>query len=148
MEKLVTEGFAVETMSIRGETLGVMFGGGYGEGVLVGPKGGLLTWKIRVAALPDLDDYLIEADGYGLLTRWQYLWEFYVRHNVENWHAVFRFVDLKSRREYLADIAEEQLDYQTFCLTVANAGLTIRQRRVYGVESPSDPNVPENNAEI
>lgn len=147
-EKLITEGFAVETISVRGETLGAMYGAGYGEGVRVGPKGGLKSWKIKVSALPDFDDYQINAGEFGLQTRWQYVEGFYTRHNVENWHKVFRFVDPKSRREYLADIAEEQLDMQTFSLFVATVGLTIRQRRVYGVESPSDPVAVENNAEI
>ena len=74
--------------------------------------------------------------------------DFFERHNVANWHKVFRLRDPKTGRDYFADIAEEQLDYQLFCLTVAAVGLTLRQRRVYGAESPGDPAAVENPAEI
>jgi hypothetical protein len=147
-ERINTEGFTVESLAIRGETLGASYGSGYGEGVVIGDRAGLRTWKMKVAALPDTDDYLLAPGEFGLQTRWAYLWDFFERHNVANWHKVFRLRDPKTGRDYFADIAEEQLDYQLFCLTVAAVGLTLRQRRVYGAESPGDPAAVENPAEI
>lgn len=147
-EKLITEGFALEELSVAGSGFFASFGDGFGEGAVTGHPEGVLQWKIKIAALPDTEEYQINAGEQGLQTRLQYLWQFYIRHNVKGWHKVFRFVDLKSKREYLADIAEERLTYSMFCLSVATVGLTIRQRRVHGVESPSDPEEVENNQEI
>ncbi|HEX3560361.1 MAG TPA: hypothetical protein VHU19_14230 [Pyrinomonadaceae bacterium] len=147
-EKLITDGFSFELASIKGAGLFASYGDGYGEGAVIGNPDGLLSWKIKVSALPDSDDYLLNAGEFGLQTRFQYLWDFYARHNVAQWHKVFQFHDPLSKKDFLADIAEEQLDYQLFCLTVATVGLTIRQRRVHGVESPGDVVEVENNQEI
>jgi hypothetical protein len=150
IERLYTDGFMLEAMSVAGEGFGARYGSGFAEGIRTGHAEGIITWKFRISALPDFDDYMVDASqyGFGFQTRWQYLWDFYVRHNVANWHKVFWVRDLKTKRDYLAEIVEEQLDFQMFCLMVSGAGLTIRQRRVYGVESPSLPNVPENNVEL
>lgn len=147
-ERLNVEGFAVESISIRGAGLFASYGDGYGEGAIIGHPDGVRGWKMKIAALPDTEAYLLPPSEFGLQTRWAYLWDFYCRHNVANWHKVFWIRDPKSQRDYLADIGEEQLDFQMFCLTVGTVGLTIRQRRVHGVESPSDPVTAENNAEI
>lgn len=148
IERLITDGFLFEGLSIRGAGLFASYGDGYGEGVITGSPAGLLTWKVKIAALPDTDNFLINAGQYGLQTRWAYLWDFYDRHNVASWHKVFWLRDPKTQRDYLADIAEEQLDYQMFCLTVASVGLTIRQRRVHGQESPGAPALPANTDSI
>jgi hypothetical protein len=142
------DGFAFELASIKGEGLFASYGAGYGEGVITGNPDGLRSWKFKVAALPDGDDYLLNAGEFGLQSRFRYLWDFYCRHNVAAWHKVFTFRDPVSQRDFLADIADEQLDYQLLCRTVATVGLTIRQRRVHGVESPSDPVLVENPQEI
>jgi hypothetical protein len=147
-EKILTDGFFFEAMAIRGAGLFASYGDGYGEGAVIGHPDGLLTWKVKLSALTDTDDYSLNAGEHGLQTRWAYLWQFYVRHNVSNWHKVFWLRDPKTKQDFLADIAEEQLDYQMFCLTVATVGLTLRQRRVHGVESPSDPVTAENNQEF
>jgi hypothetical protein len=143
-ETLNTEGFTFEALSIKGAGLGANYGDGYGEGVVTGNPAGLLTWKVKISALPDVDEYTVAGPGDVPQTRWEYLWEFYVRHNVANWHKVFWLRDPKSGRHYLADIAEEELSFQLFCLTVASAGLTLRQRRVAGQDSPGDPTDVEN----
>lgn len=138
-ERLNTEGFLFESVSIRGAGLFASYGDGYGEGVVIGHPDGLMTWKARCGALPDYDEFLVDAGEYGLQTRERYLWDFYVRHNVNNCRKPFRLRDPKSGRDYLAEITDEQLDYQMFCLKVSSTGLTLRQRRVAGVGSPSSP---------
>jgi hypothetical protein len=147
-ERLQTEGFALEGYSVRGPTLRASYGDGYAEGAVIGHPDGLITLKIKISALPDFDEYQVNAGEFGMQTRWQYLFDFYVRHNVNQAWKPFWMRDPKSRRDYLFEIAEEQLDMQMFSLKVSTVGLTLRQRRVHGQESPSDPVEVENNAEI
>jgi hypothetical protein len=147
-ERLITEGFFFEALSIRGATLRASYGDGYAESAVIGSPDGLLTWKVKINVLPDDDDYLVNAGAYGLQTRERYLWDFYVRHNVANAFKPLWLRDPKSGRDYLVEIVEEQLDYQLLCLTASSTGLTLRQRRVFGVSSPGDPVTAENNQEI
>jgi hypothetical protein len=135
-ERLVTDGFRFESVAVRGFTLRANFGAGYAEGARVGPAAGLLTWKVKIAALPDTDDYLVDGGRYGRLTRDRYLWAFYLHHNVANAYLPFWLRDPKTGLDYLAEIAEEQLDYELLCLTASATGLTLRQRRVFGVTTP------------
>lgn len=137
-EQLITDGFLFESVSVRGSVLRVSYGDGYGEGVVIGNPAGLLTWKVKIAVLPDDDNYLVNAGEFGLQTRDRYLWDMYVRHNVANAYKPFWLRDPKTGRDYLAEFADEQLDYQLLCLTASSTGLTLRQRRVYGQESPGD----------
>lgn len=147
-EELITEGFLFESVTIRGAGLFASYGDGYGEGAVIGHPEGLITWKVRIAVLPDTEEFLVNAGAHGLQTRERYLWEFYVRHNVQNCRKPFWLRDPKSKRDYLAEIVEEQLDYQLLCLTASAAGLTLRQRRVFGQSSPGDPMTAENNQEV
>lgn len=148
LETLITDGFLFESLSVRGFTFRANYGFGYAEGARFGPPEGLLTWKVKIAVLPDTDDYLVDAGAYGLQTRERYLWGFYVRHNVENAWKPFWLRDPKTGRDYLAEIVEEELDYQLLCLTASSTGLTLRQRRVFGQSSPGDAVTMENNQEI
>lgn len=138
-ERLNTEGFLWESVAVRGEGLFASYGSGFGEGVVIGHPEGVMTWRARCSALPDYDDFLIDAGVYGLQTRERYLWDFYVRHNVNNCRKPFWLRDPKTSSDYLAEIVEEQLDYSMLCLKVSSTGLTLRQRRVAGVGSPSSP---------
>lgn len=147
-ERLLTDGFLFEEVSIRGFALRADYGFGYAEGAVIGPPDGLLTWKVKIEVLPDVDEYLVDAGAYGLQTRERYLWDFYVRHNVASAWRPFWLRDPKSKRDYLAEIVEEQLDYRLLCLTASSTGLTLRQRRVFGVTSPGDAVTMENDQEI
>lgn len=144
IETLNTEGFLFEEMSVRGAGFFANYGDGYGEGVITGNPAGLLKWKVKMPALVDDDQYTVEGPGGIPQTRWVYLWEFFIRHNVASWHKVFWLRDPRTGRAYLADIAEEELTFQLFCLTVSTTGLTLRQRRVAGQDSPGDPTDIEN----
>lgn len=147
-ERLITEGFRFESISIRGAGLYANYGDGYGEGVRIGHPEGLITWKVRIDVLPDTQDFLINAGEYGLQTRYQYLWDLYVRHNVANFRKPLWLRDPKSGRDYLVEIVEEELDYQLLCLTASSTGLTLRQRRVFGQSTPGDPVTMENTDSI
>lgn len=144
VERLIIEGFLFESKSVRGAGLFANYGDGYGEGVRTGHPDGLLKWKAKIAVLPDTEEFLINAGEFGLQTRERYLWDFYCRHMVANWHKPFWLRDPKSNRDYLADFVEEELDYQLLCLTASSTGLTIRQRRVHGQDSPGDAAAVEN----
>lgn len=146
-ERLFTEGFLFVGHSVRGETLRVSYGSGYAEGAVIGLS--VQTWKIKIDALPDAEgEYLVDAGEFGLQTRARYLWDFFVRHNVDNARKPFWVRDPVSKRDYLAEISEDGLDFEMLCRVVFRTGLTVTQRRVPGVESPSDPVEMENNQEI
>ncbi|HEY0098381.1 MAG TPA: hypothetical protein VGB76_05445 [Pyrinomonadaceae bacterium] len=148
IETLITEGFLFEGTSIRGFNLRGNYGDGYGEAVVIGSPTGLRKWKFKVDVLPHFDDYLINAGERGFQTRAQYLWEFYIRHNVANAFKPFWVRDPFLKQDFLAEIVEEELDYMMLCSIAYSTGLTIRQRRVHGVESPSAPITMENNDSI
>lgn len=143
-ERLITEGFLFESKSVRGAGLFANYGDGYGEGARIGHPEGLLTWKVKVEVLPDTEEFLINAGEFGLQTRERYLWDLYCRHMVANWHKPFWLRDPKTTRDYLVDFVEEQLDYQLLCLTASSTGLTLRQRRVFGLSAPGEPVAVEN----
>jgi hypothetical protein len=146
-ETLLTAGFLFVSHSVRGATLRATYGDGYAEGAVIGLS--LLTWKVKIAALPDAEgEYLVDAGEFGLQTRARYLWDFFVRHNVDNARKPFWVRDPVSKRDYLAEISEDSLDFEVLCLTAFSTGLTVTQRRVPGVESPSDPVTMGNNQEI
>lgn len=147
-ERLITDGFLFESVAVKGFALRANYGFGYVEAVRIGPAAGLLTWRVKIDVLPDTEEYLVDAGAYGLVTRERYLWEFFVRHNVENAFQPFWLRDPKSQRDYLVEFVEEELTYQLLCLTASSTGLTLRQRRVYGLSSPGDPVSMENNQEI
>lgn len=153
-ERLLTVGFLFEAASIRGETLGASYGSGYGEGAVVGHPDGLRTWKVKIGALPNVEDEnLVDAGAQGLQARAEYLWKFFIRHNVNNAHKPFWALlpdpDEPGReRDYLAEIVEEELDFRMLSRLVFSTGLTVRQRRVFGQDSPGDAVDPENNQEI
>ena len=148
-ERLITVGFLFEETSIAGAGYFASYGDGYGEGVITGHPDGLREWKMKVGALPNVEgENLINAGAQGLQTRFSYLFKFYERHNVANWHKVFWFRAPDDRRDYLADIAEEKLSLRMLTSLLFSTGLTIRQRRVQGVESPSEPVLTENNDSI
>lgn len=147
IERLITEGFLFVGHSIRGETLRTGYGSGYGEGAVIGLS--LQTWKIKIAVLPDSEgEDLILAGEFGYQTRARYLWDFFVRHNVDNARKPFWLRDPVSGRDYLAEISEDALDFEMLCRVAFSTGLTLTQRRVPGVESPSDPVTMENNQEF
>jgi hypothetical protein len=145
-ERLLTEGFLFEGVSIRGSNLRASYGDGYGEGVRVGHAAGLRTWKIKIGALPNVPgENLVDAGGRGEQTRFMYLFGFYLRHNVENAHKPFWVRDPVSGDDYLAEIVEEELDFKMLSRVVMSTGLTVRQRRVFGVRSPGDEAEDEGN---
>ncbi|MCA1567237.1 MAG: hypothetical protein LC803_16615 [Acidobacteria bacterium] len=148
IESLNTEGFLFEGTSIRGSNLRAYYGDGYGEGAVIGSPAGLRKWKVKIAVLPHTDDYNINAGEHGLQTRALYLWRFYERHNVANAFKPFWVRDPLFNQDFLAEIVEEELDYAMLCRLAYATGLTLRQRRVHGVESQSDPNLMENNDSI
>lgn len=148
IERLITDGFLFETTSVRGFHLMANYGDGYRDGARIGEASGLRKWKVRIAALPHTDDYLIDAGEYGLKTRAEYLWEFYLRHNVESAFKPFWVRDPFLRRDYLAEIAEEELDFTILCAKVYSTGITLNQRRLPRTPSPGDVVTIENNAEI
>lgn len=146
-ERLLTDGFQFASRGVRGATLRARYGDGYGEGAVIGR--GLMGWKVKIGALPDVEgEYTVNAGEFGLQTRAAYLWDFFVRHNVENARKPFWLRDPFTKRDYLAEIDADELEFEAFCLTVFSVGLALRQRRVAGVESPSDPVTAENNQEI
>jgi hypothetical protein len=146
-ERLITEGFQFTSRSIRGATLRASYGSGYAEGAVIGKS--LMGWRVKIAALPDVEgEYLVNAGEFGLQTRAAYLWDFFVRHNVDNARKPFWLRDPVSKRDYLAELDLDEIEFEMFCLTVFSTGLPLRQRRVAGVESPSDPVEMENNQEI
>lgn len=147
-ERLITTGFLFEGIAIRGETLRASYGSGYGEGAVVGNPEGLRTWKVKIGALPNVEgEDLINAGAQGLQTRFEYLFDFFVRHNVANARKPFWVKDPVDGRDYLAEIAEDEMDFKMLSRVVMQAGLTIRQRRVFGQTSPGDA-VSENNQEF
>lgn len=147
-ERLDTTGFLFEGTSVRGFNLMGNYGDGYREGVVTGHPEGLRKWKVKINALPDSDDYMVNAGVYGMQTRAEYLWQFYVRHNVRAAFKPFWVRDPKTRQDFLAEIVDEELDYGMLCAIAYSTGLTLRQRRVRGVASVGDPITAENNAEI
>lgn len=147
-ERLNTEGFLFQSTSIRGFNLTASYGDGYREGAVIGAPAGLRKWKLKINVLPHTDDYMINAGAHGLQTRAQYLWEFFIRHNVANAFKPFWMRDPFQQQDFLAEIVEEELDYEMLCRLAYSTGLTLRQRRVHGVESQSDPNLIENNDSI
>jgi hypothetical protein len=149
LERLLTTGFLFESMSIRGATLSADYGDGYREGAVIGSPEGLRTWKVKIGALPNVtDENLVNAGAQGLQTRADYLWKFFERHNVQNAHKPFWVRDPVSNIDYLAEIVEDDLDYRMLSRLVYSTGLTIRQRRVHGQESPGDAVTMENDQEI
>lgn len=147
-ERLITEGFLFEEFSIGGEGLYASYGSGYGEGAVTGNPDGLREWKMKVGALPNVEgENTINAGEHGLQTRFKYLFDFYVRHNVNNVRKPFWFRDPVEGRDYLAEIVEERLTFPMLSRVVFRTGLTIKQRRVFGQSSPGDA-VSENNQEI
>jgi hypothetical protein len=147
-ETLITEGFLFENVRIRGFNLRANYGDGYVEGVVIGSPKGLRAWKFKVNVLPDFDNYLIDAGEYGLQTRALYLWRFYERHNVANAFKPFWVRDPFLKEEFLVEFVEEELDYSMLCSLAYSTGLTLRQRRVHGVESQTEPVLMENNQNI
>lgn len=148
-ERLITDGFLFEGLTLRGFTLRADYGGGYVEGALTDTPDGLLTWKIKIGALPNFEgEDLIDAGEFGLQTRFDYLFNFYRRHNVAAAWKPFWVRCPATKRDYLAEIVESQLELQMFSALVFGVGLTIRQRRVFGVESVGDVVMMDNNAEI
>ncbi len=147
IETLICDGFAFESLAIRGETLSANYGSGYGEGVVIGNPAGLQTWRLRAGVLPNSEgDDLLDAGDFGWQTRFAYLFDFYVRHNVAAARKVFWVGPHGSALVYLAEIVEEELDFQQFCATVFSTGLTLRQRRIFGIASPKPAtgnNTPE-----
>jgi hypothetical protein len=148
IERLNTEGFLFEDTSIGGSNLRANYGDGYGEGAVIGSPAGLRGWKVKIGVLPHTEDYSINAGEHGLQTRALYLWRFYERHNVANAFKPFWMRDPFLLQDFLVEIAEERLSYAMLCRLAYSTGLTLRQRRVHGVESPSDPIVVENNDSI
>jgi hypothetical protein len=147
-ERLITEGFLFEDTSVRGFNLTANYGDGFREGAVNGSPDGLREWKVKISTLPHLDDFMIDAGEFGLQTRAEYLWKFYLRHNVANAFKPFWVRDPFLNQDYLAEIVEERLNYGMLCRTAYSTGLTLRQRRVHGVESSTSPITMENNAEI
>lgn len=147
-ERLDTEGFLFEGTSIRGFNLRATYGDGYVEGAVIGSPEGLRKWKVKIAVLPHTEDYSVNAGEHGLQTRAEYLWKFYVRHNVQNAFKPFWVRDPFLQQDYLIEFVEEELDYAMLCALAYSTGLTLRQRRVHGVESVSGPILVENNDSI
>lgn len=145
-ERLDLSGLNLTETSIdfAGTILSADYGSGYEDTAVVGLAA--REWVLEAAVLPDTDEYLIQG-GHGIETRAAYLWNFYVRH-MEAGRRPFWVRDQKDGRDYLVKFLDERLTYEVFTAVLYSAGLQLRQRRVRGVESPSDPNVPENNAEI
>lgn len=144
-ERLITDGFLFEAMSLRGESLRASYGSGYGEGAVIGHPEGLRTWKFKCSALPNLmNEDLIDAGEHGLVTRAQYVWGVFERSNVRNAHKPIWFREPVEGRSYLVEIVEDELDFRMLSLLIYSTGLTLRQRRVFGVASPTEPTAIEN----
>ncbi|MCA1615053.1 MAG: hypothetical protein LC795_15655 [Acidobacteria bacterium] len=147
-ERLLTEGFLFEGTTIRGETLRASYGSGYGEGAVIGNPEGLRSWKVRVGALPNVEgENTVNAGEHGLQTRFKYLFDFFVRHNVQNARKPFWVRDPVDGRDYLAEIDADEMDFRMLSRVVMSTGLTLKQRRVFGQTSPGDA-ASENNQEI
>lgn len=144
-EHLQTLGFLFEGTSVRGFNLTASYGDGFRESAVIGSPEGLRRWRVKIGTLPHLDDYTINAGEHGIQTRAQYLWEFYIRHNVANAFKPFWMRDPFLNRDFLVEIVDEELDYAMFCRTAYSTGLTIRQRRVHGVGSMTDEITMDNN---
>jgi hypothetical protein len=148
IERINPEGFLFEETGIRGFNLRANYGDGYVEGVVSGSPDGLRDWKVKIAVLPHTEDYSVNTEGHGLQTLALYLWQFYVRHNVANAFKPFWMRDPLLEQDFLVEIVEEKLTYGVLSRLAYSTGLTFRQRRVHGVESPSDPVLVENNDSI
>jgi hypothetical protein len=149
LEQLLTDGFSFEEVSIFGAGFSADYGDGYAESARTGHADGLREWKCKVTVLPDDEEdieYMLDGGEQGPQTHFRYLFDFYVRHNVANIRKPFRFRDPVSRQEFLAEIVEQRMSYQIFNLTAYSTGLTIRQRRIFGVATPIEDT--GNNAEM
>jgi hypothetical protein len=138
IEDLNDKGFAFEAVGVQAARLRADFGDGYSAGARIGDVRGLKAWKIRISALPDMAEYLIEQE-----TRARYLYNFWVRHLLEKDCAVFRMRDPFPRDPSLpyvfAEFTENELEYGVFSEAVFSTGFAIKEARLRYLD-PNDYN--------
>jgi len=134
-ETLDQTGFKFEATAVEFAQLSANFGGGYEATSLIGLASGLREWNIRIAALPDMAEHTIETVAYGIQTRADYLWDFYVRQQAAG-NKSFWLVDVREELKYLVKFVETKLTYEVFTATLYAASLRLRERRERGVTSP------------
>ena len=102
------------------------FGDGYGAAARVGSAAGLRRWAIETQVVPDLPEYLIENQ-----TRFNYLWEFYLRHGA---NEIFAIRDFRTNKLFHASFEQDELSFEAFTSLIYGngSGLTIKQRRARG----------------
>ncbi len=138
IEDLNDKGFAYEAVGIKAARLSADFGDGYTASARIGDARGLKAWKLRISALPDMPEYLVEQE-----TRARYLWNFFLRHKLEKDCDVFRLRDPFPREPHLiycfAQFSEDELEYGVFSEAVFSTGLTIKEARLPYLD-PNDYN--------
>jgi hypothetical protein len=138
LELLDDTGFSFEQVAIQASRITAQLGDGFVRSTRIGAREGLKAWKIKADVLPDLPEYLIEQE-----TRARYLWQFWVRHKLENDLEIFRMRDPFARnpeRPYVfARFQEDNLDYQILTGCLYAFGLAIVEARIPDLD-PNDYN--------
>ncbi len=141
IETLIDTGFAFEQVAVQAARLVANFGDGYTAAARIGDTRGLKAYAVRVQALPDLAQYLVEQE-----TRARYLWNFWIRHKLEKDCEVFRMRDPWPRSEaepwIFARFAEDELDFGMFSEKVFSTGLKIVEARLQ-YQNPNDYNAQQ-----
>jgi hypothetical protein len=67
-ERINQAGFLFTETSVAVAVLTAEYGDGYGAGATIGNPAGLRTWNLKIDALPDNDQYLVNANARGSVT--------------------------------------------------------------------------------
>lgn len=110
------------------------FGDGYGAAALAGNAAGLRTWTLSSDVIPDLPEYRIDYDIDAEMftaSRFEYLWEFYRRHQALG-NKPFFLTDPRTKRKFAASFTDSTLSFAALTAKFYSGTLQLRQRRVRG----------------
>lgn len=123
------------TLNHEGTTLSADFGAGYVAAAVVNLS--VREWSLSGDVLLDTEEHMVDAGVDGPQTRARYVFNFYERHMDAGRRPFWVRVPFENR-DYLVEFGEERLTFDIFTGVLFSTGLTLKQRRVRGVASPSD----------
>lgn len=134
LETLDLTAIDIDTVERAFSVLQAKYVGGYQDGVLVGPLGGLHRWALSSGCLPD-DDAISPIGGDS---RFAYVWDFY-QARLEEGNGPF-IIEFRGAN-YHAAFADTSLSMERFTEDLFAGGLMIEQRRIRGESYEDDGSI-------
>jgi hypothetical protein len=135
-ETLDLTGMDIDSVEWEDAVLEADYGGGYHDGVNVGPLGGLHTWALSSGCLPD-DDTISPI---GLESRFAYYFDFFKARKAEG-NSTF-IIEFREAN-YHAGFVDPRISMERFTNDLFAGGVLIKQRRVAGEAYNADGSIDE-----